>query len=285
MQTSGSVIFRSKDTTLIGAQIIAGTVSNPIDGKLKTAPAYATQENHSYTAKSGFLGPGHSSLEIEETRETVAPTRIIADHFESLGVGTYEMESTLIRALDATITKNLIEKTAYDKIHTRITQKSSEFFAPKIKGDPFVESLRGIRNVVTFGGDTLPTAFNVIGTGAQAPAHATTLANLSTNPNPIAAVASVFLSRFMTGAVYGNTRTVTTVHESRPVQSTKWRWAYCESITAARTWRESGTSPAEEKSAIFRKLLALILSESLFLGNVASCIFDHSSYARNLTGW
>ena len=218
MQTPGSVIFRSKDTTLMGAQVVAGIISNPTDGTLRMLPAYTTQKSHSYTTKSGFCGLGRSSLEVEETRELVEPTRLMAEHFESLGVGTYEMESTIIKALDATITKNLVERTAHDRIHSRITQKSSGFCAPKIKGDPLAGVLRGVRNVVTLG-DALPTAFNIVGTAAQTLTHATTLANLSSNPNPFTAVASIFLSRFMTGAVISNTRTVTERHESRPSQS------------------------------------------------------------------
>jgi adhesin HecA-like repeat protein len=116
MQTPGSVIFRSKDTSMVGAQIVAGTISNPIDGVFRTLPAYSSHKYHSYTTKSSFWG-GRSSQEVEETRELVEPTRLIADHFESLGVGTCEMESTIVKALDATITKNLVEKTAYDRIH------------------------------------------------------------------------------------------------------------------------------------------------------------------------
>jgi hypothetical protein len=216
--TPGAIVYKTKDATLMGARIVAGTISNPVDGTFRAAPAYATQESHSYTSKSGFMGLGRSSLEIRETRKTPEPTQIITDHFASLGVGTCEFEGAVVKALDVAITKNLSEKAAYERVHTVVTQKSSGFFAPKIKGDPFVDALRGVRGVVTFG-DVAPAAFNLIGATAQTLNHAQMLANLSTIGNPFSTVAQILTNRFMTGPVYSNIKTVTEVKESKPLQS------------------------------------------------------------------
>ena len=171
VQTPGAVIFRSKDTSLIGAKFVVGTFSNPVDGTLRAAPALATQTSKSESHKRGFLGLGRSSRKTEERQEHQVPTQIISDHFKSLGTGTYHMQSTILRALDAEITKNLRETTNYDKILSRVTSHSSGFFAPRIKADPVVEALRGINNVMTIG-DIVPTTFNTIGTVAQTASHA-----------------------------------------------------------------------------------------------------------------
>jgi predicted aconitase len=51
---------------------------NPVDDTLRAVPAYATQESHSFTAKSGFMGFRHSSIEVVETCEIVTPAIIPA---------------------------------------------------------------------------------------------------------------------------------------------------------------------------------------------------------------
>lgn len=66
IKTPGNVIFRPQDATLVGAQIIAGTVSDPLDGRFRTIPAYATQESHSLTIKKHIpraFKPGNSTIE------------------------------------------------------------------------------------------------------------------------------------------------------------------------------------------------------------------------------
>jgi hypothetical protein len=216
MQTPGAIVFKSQDTTLMGAQIIAGTVSNPVDGQFRVIPAYATQESHSLTNRSGFLS--HSSLEIQQTRSVPVPTQILAEHFESLGVGVCELEGAVVRALDMTITKTLEEKAAYERSHTVITQKASGFCPPKIKGDPFIDALKGMRNVVSFG-DVAPATFNLIGATAQTLNHAQMLANLSTMGNPLTTITQILTSRFIAGPSFCNIKTVTKVDESKPLQS------------------------------------------------------------------
>ena len=128
------------------------------------------------------------------------------------------MQSTILRALDAEITKNLRETTAYDKILSRVTSHSSGFFAPRIKADPVVEALRGINNVMTIG-DIVPTTFNTIGTVAQTASHAAKLASLSSDPNPFATVTTILASRFLTDFSYRNVTSTTTRKESVPQQS------------------------------------------------------------------
>ena len=219
MTSAGPIIFRSKDVTLKGVHIVANTISNPVDGMFKTLPAYATQTSESYTvSRGGLLGLGESTRHVQETREMVRPTYQISEHFESLGVGTYEMESTVMRALDATITKNLVERTAFDRITTRITDTSRGICAPRIKGDPLFEAMRGLESI-RGDGDTLPTVFNLVSAGAQAGTHALTLANLAKNPNPFGAVTSILLNRFVSGPIISHTKTVTERKESIPHQS------------------------------------------------------------------
>ena len=219
LQSLGKITFASTDTTLIGAHIVANTISNPVDGTFRTIPAYAKQTSESYTVSRGDpLGLGESTRHVQETREMVRPTYQISEHFESLGVGTYEMESTVMRALDATITKNLVERTAFDRITTRITDTSRGICAPKIKGDPLFEAMRGLESI-RGDGDTLPTVFNLVSAGAQAGTHALTLANLAKNPDPFSAVTSILLNRFVSGPVISHTKTVTERKESIPHQS------------------------------------------------------------------
>lgn len=217
IQTSGTLIFQSEDTSLIGAQIVADKVSNPNDGHFEARPAYTRVESESFTTKQGFLGS--SSRKIEETRNLVNSTQIITNYFESAGAGECVLESVVLQAARASIEKNLVERTAYDTVSTRITDTSSGFFAPKIKEDPLVESLRGVQNVVNFGGDTIPTALNMVGATAQTLNHALTLMNLARNPNPFATLGSIFLSRYVAGFGYSNIKTTTTRHESAPHQS------------------------------------------------------------------
>lgn len=149
----------------------------------------------------------------------VNPTTIITDYFESNGAGDCILESAVLHALEASISKNLIERTAYDTISTTITDSNSGFFAPKIKGDPLYESLKGVKNVITFDGDSLPTMFNVIGASSQTLTHALTLANLASNSNPFAALGSIFLSRYVTGFGYSKTKVDTDRKEKVPHQS------------------------------------------------------------------
>jgi len=87
-----------------------------------------------------------------------------------------------------------------------------------------MEVLRGVRHVVTFDGDTLPSMLNIVGATAQMVTHAKTLANLSAlsqanSFNPGLMVANILMSRYITGFTYSNMKTVTTVDERRPVQS------------------------------------------------------------------
>ncbi|KAH0790225.1 hypothetical protein GPJ56_005798 [Histomonas meleagridis] len=219
IKTSGTIIFKSADTSLVGAEIIANTISNPNDGDFSIIPAYGSQNNFSMTYKNGGLfGLGKSSRNIYETRDLIERAQIITDHFESIGKGTCVFEGTIIKALDMSITKNLIEKAAYLHSKSNIVQHSSGFFAPKIKGDPFIEALKGVENIISFG-DAIPTAMNIIGTGAQTLTHALTLANIAKNPNPIIAISQIFLNRFVTGFVYNNSTTTIQRKESQPIQS------------------------------------------------------------------
>lgn len=42
IMSSGTVIFQSKDTSLIGGEIVAKSISNPNDGCFEALPAYTT---------------------------------------------------------------------------------------------------------------------------------------------------------------------------------------------------------------------------------------------------
>lgn len=216
IQSTGGIIFKSKDATLAGATIVTSKISYPEDGDLTFNPAYVEQKNHSVTIKNGLFGS--SKAEFVQDRSIPVGAKILADKFEALGMGKLEMVDVTGQILDAVIEKTLIERAAYETNHTVITQHSSGFFAPKINGDVFINALENANKVVTFG-DALPTAFNVVGSGVKTLAHAEMMLNLSKMENPMLTLSKIFLGRFVTGFGYSNVRTTIKIDEKRPHQS------------------------------------------------------------------
>ncbi len=216
IQSTGGIIFKSKDATLAGATIVTSKISYPEDGDLTFNPAYVEQKNHSVTIKNGLFGS--SKAEFVQDRSIPVGAKILADKFEALGMGKLEMVDVTGQILDAVIEKTLIERAAYETNHTVITQHSSGFFAPKINGDVFINALENANKVVTFG-DALPTAFNVVGSGVKTLAHAEMMSNLSKMENPMLTLSKIFLGRFVTGFGYSNIKTTIKIDEKRPHQS------------------------------------------------------------------
>ena len=44
----------------------------------------------------------------------------MAEHLKISGVGIYQQESTIVRAVNMSISKNILESTAYDEAHMMI---------------------------------------------------------------------------------------------------------------------------------------------------------------------
>jgi len=222
MYSNGTIIFKSKDTSLKGIQIFSKKVSNPVDGKFSILPSYTYQKNESHYKTYSLFGS--ASRHVKETREMVNPSIIMTDHFETKGKGLCEFESVILKAVKATIDKDFIEKTAYDKIHTYIHESSSGFFAPKIKNDPIFDALKNVKSVINLGdsatlGDILPTTFTTVGTVAKAITDIKTMANLDMFEDPFTQVAKVILSRYVSNIGFSSNEMTMERDEIRPRQS------------------------------------------------------------------
>lgn len=215
--SGGTVIFDSSDTSLIGAEIIATAVSNPKDGTFSVSPAFTEQKSEGCIIKNGFLSS--STRTVEEERKTINPTKIMTRYFETLGKGLCTLESVVMYVAEFFAEKALDEIAGYESYKMRSRDTSYGFFAPKIKGDPLVESLKGVKNVVHFSGDTLPSLFNVVGATAQTLTHGLTLMNLASKQNPVAVLSSIFLSRFVADFGYSKRETQISRKETKPWQS------------------------------------------------------------------
>lgn len=128
------------------------------------------------------------------------------------------MEGVTAKILNATITKNIEERAAYDTSHTVITTKASGFCPPKINGDAFVNSFKNISESFTCFEDSAAGVLNLSASYCTNMEHLETLLNLSTIENLIASIAKILLSRFVTSFTYSNFRTKTTIDISNPVQ-------------------------------------------------------------------
>lgn len=211
------VIFNSKDTTLTGIQIYSDKLSNPVNGNFKILPAYIRKESESRTIKNGGLTK--KFREFKEVQELVSPSIIMTGSFESNGVGLCELESVILHTFKMTMTKDLVEKTAYNNINTSIHETTSGLIGSCcIKGDPLLEELNGMDGEITLG-EIAPKVFNTVGTVAQTATHVKTLANLSKFKNPFAEVAKILMSRYISGFSIGETSTKITRNEKIPEQS------------------------------------------------------------------
>ncbi|ORX43506.1 hypothetical protein BCR36DRAFT_415521 [Piromyces finnis] len=220
--SKGTITFKSKDTSLSGIQIFSKKVSNPADGKFSIHPSYIYQNSESHYKTNSLFGS--SSRDVIEKKELVKPSVVMVDYFESKGQGLCEFESVVLKALDALIEKDFVEKTAYDKIDTYIHESSSGFFAPKIKHDPIFDTLQNIKSVVNLGssatlGDIVPSTFTTVGSIAKAINDIKVMSNLDMFKDPFTQMAKVIMSRYVSNIGFGSHEMTMKRSEKKPHQS------------------------------------------------------------------
>jgi hypothetical protein len=215
--------FAAKDSTLMGAQILAKEIVIPEGSNAKFIPAMGHDYSHSETAKKKkfwFITLGSSREEEHRERTMPVPPTIIAN--DLIAPGKDKDQLGLISAIVnipgvAVITKSLRTDTAHGNDQSSFYSHKRGLFAPRIRLNPMPALGQDfVHNFSLW--DAIPTVENIIGTAAETLTQALVLSKLASNPHPLAAVANIIASKVSPLGIF-NRRDTGTRHEYVPVPS------------------------------------------------------------------
>jgi hypothetical protein len=216
----GTILYGTDDASLVGAQLIAGGVAMNHDGdfSLKAARGRVVEDSSAYKERGCWIFKSSTKVQSHNAKDVILQPQLTTDNFLMSGKGTVFLESLRGKIMKMDSTKSLKETTMMERNDAWMSEKRSGWFAPKIKMDPVFEAANGIVKSISIG-DAIPNTIGLASTSVQTATHLTILKNLRKVGNPLVALGSIFLDRYVTGISFGQSESNIWRKEEKPVQS------------------------------------------------------------------